>query len=841
MNPEGTVYNAQGRINRLAVVCIDAYGVAVKNGFEGTVEEWLVSLKGEKGDPFTYEDFTPEQLALLKGEDGKTPVLGEDYWTEEEKETIINLVKEGVKVYAQQAEEAAEEASTSEANAKQYAENAKTSEDAAKESETNAFKYSGDADTAKYAAINAYNRARQAETNAKESETKAEQFADDALRHSLTALTYKNAAQKSVEEARQVVESGSLPVPNVDNIGNAVVVNETGDGYTLSDKFVKMEETENGLKIPNECINAEWMATKTVSGDGGVLYPETNLTFYGTVANIFDFGVGKLVEGNKYLVTWNGTEYEVVCHEYDGELYIGNGAIPAAPYPETADAPFLVVGMAGASGVTVFKETSGEETITFQLSGVQEVSYEKLPKEYLPDDIGGVNVTGATPGQLIIVKSVDENGKPTEWEAVDRTHWAETTIGDATFDGNLEGREYVGEAPSYFVKVSSSVMSIEELAGQTITAISLPDTRIEFKMASDPSEITLMDLFGDGSANAIIFEETPVILFVTKDFNAGGQQFTKGTYFMYVPYEVYVESLSGLQNIVEDVHKLDNNYLNLDWLPTITKEWEEVLPETQSTNAGVSNDGQVNYRFETGNGFELTLVNGDKYKVMWNGVEHDFIAYDPMAGTDDAGIYVVLGDFNIISNPDIATGTIFIMCTLAGGVTQVYGFDETVTELTLSIQHEKKIYNKMPMGFIDTDDINFEPHIMPTDLLEEISCSEYLLAQVALRRGQAVYATVNGNECTVLNIYVDSAFEKGSIWCAANNSGIYLVFTWFDSNYTPTYQRAALTTQTGSSPLSVEQLIGNATATHYVTSPNGTKYKIVVADDGTLSTEAVTT
>ena len=27
-------------------------------------------VKGEKGDPFRYEDFTPEQLAALKGEKG---------------------------------------------------------------------------------------------------------------------------------------------------------------------------------------------------------------------------------------------------------------------------------------------------------------------------------------------------------------------------------------------------------------------------------------------------------------------------------------------------------------------------------------------------------------------------------------------------------------------------------------------------------------------------------------------------------------------------------------------------------------------------------------------------
>lgn len=89
-----------------------AYEVAVKNGFEGSEEEWLESLKGEKGDtgaqgeqgiqgkqgiqgekgekgdpgeqgiqgekgekgakgdPFTYSDFTSAQLAALKGEKG---------------------------------------------------------------------------------------------------------------------------------------------------------------------------------------------------------------------------------------------------------------------------------------------------------------------------------------------------------------------------------------------------------------------------------------------------------------------------------------------------------------------------------------------------------------------------------------------------------------------------------------------------------------------------------------------------------------------------------------------------------------------------------------------------
>ena len=43
--------------------------------------------KGEKGDPFTYQDFTNEQLAELKGKsgaDGYTPQKGVDYFTQED-------------------------------------------------------------------------------------------------------------------------------------------------------------------------------------------------------------------------------------------------------------------------------------------------------------------------------------------------------------------------------------------------------------------------------------------------------------------------------------------------------------------------------------------------------------------------------------------------------------------------------------------------------------------------------------------------------------------------------------------------------------------------------------
>jgi hypothetical protein len=70
MNPEGTVYNAQGRINRLSVLCIDAYGVAVKNGFTGTVDEWLDSLHAtdEQVAKAVAEYFTSHPASAMIGE-----------------------------------------------------------------------------------------------------------------------------------------------------------------------------------------------------------------------------------------------------------------------------------------------------------------------------------------------------------------------------------------------------------------------------------------------------------------------------------------------------------------------------------------------------------------------------------------------------------------------------------------------------------------------------------------------------------------------------------------------------------------------------------------------------
>ena len=70
-----------------------------------TVTVGIVGLQGAKGAPFTFEDFTPEQLEQLRGpqglpgpqgqpgSDGKAPVYGVDYFTQADKQQIVDSVK----------------------------------------------------------------------------------------------------------------------------------------------------------------------------------------------------------------------------------------------------------------------------------------------------------------------------------------------------------------------------------------------------------------------------------------------------------------------------------------------------------------------------------------------------------------------------------------------------------------------------------------------------------------------------------------------------------------------------------------------------------------------------
>lgn len=93
---------------------LSAYEVALKNGFEGTEEEWLASLKGADGVGINYilisDDEESRSTAIFIydtegngdsglvrwGKDGHTPQKGTDYWTDADKAEIKSYVDDAI-------------------------------------------------------------------------------------------------------------------------------------------------------------------------------------------------------------------------------------------------------------------------------------------------------------------------------------------------------------------------------------------------------------------------------------------------------------------------------------------------------------------------------------------------------------------------------------------------------------------------------------------------------------------------------------------------------------------------------------------------------------------------
>jgi hypothetical protein len=91
-----------------------AYEIALLNGFEGTEEEWLASLRGGTSVASVTQTTTStasggvnvmtvkltdgrtSDFTVRNGKDGKSPVKGADYWTEADKNEIKAYVDEAI-------------------------------------------------------------------------------------------------------------------------------------------------------------------------------------------------------------------------------------------------------------------------------------------------------------------------------------------------------------------------------------------------------------------------------------------------------------------------------------------------------------------------------------------------------------------------------------------------------------------------------------------------------------------------------------------------------------------------------------------------------------------------
>lgn len=91
VNGESTVIREDGKRIANLTMTINSEGYWVINGASTNVKA--------KGDAFTYEDFTPEQLEALKGEDGITPTIDSSgYWVIGEEQTGVKAAAPTIEI-----------------------------------------------------------------------------------------------------------------------------------------------------------------------------------------------------------------------------------------------------------------------------------------------------------------------------------------------------------------------------------------------------------------------------------------------------------------------------------------------------------------------------------------------------------------------------------------------------------------------------------------------------------------------------------------------------------------------------------------------------------------------
>lgn len=189
-----------------------AYEIAVKNGFKGTEEEWLASLKG---DPFTYEDFTPEQIKelqqpALEAAESANNAAAEANTAASKANTAAALAE----TKAQEAENAANTAAQTEASIKQ-AETSRASAEKIREG-NEAVRIASE--TARDKAEQGRVSAEQGRVSAENSRVSAEQTRVSAETQRDTEFTrLKGEAETATNNANQAAENANEVSNNIND------------------------------------------------------------------------------------------------------------------------------------------------------------------------------------------------------------------------------------------------------------------------------------------------------------------------------------------------------------------------------------------------------------------------------------------------------------------------------------------------------------------------------------------------------------------------------------------------------------------------------------------------
>lgn len=322
-----------------------------------------------------------------------------------------------------------------------------------------------------------------------------------------------------------------------------------------------------------------------------------------------------------------------------------------------------------------------------------------------------------------------ENDPQAPSHILNRPFYSETVTEplEITWDGVWGGRPYMiinrdGLGGIAFVKLSDTVFDLEQLKDSYVTVTFSFD---ESAIATIPfSELDVVTFgVGSGIVYMIVSDGLPVLAILTNDVSFEGNSFEKGTYFGivrlsdsaegdYTIYSIYTASLSFPSVTYEKYYKLDNNFVDAEWMAT------------ESTGAGTKKFSLVNfydalivcgiyasmpivqldsrpYTEEELKGARLTF-DIENVPFAWtvaNTVTIDNGLVATMLGiADDVAFYLLsVEEDGILDEIPLKKG-LYILTDAAAGFSEV-------SSLTLEIFNAtgQPIPNKLPNKFLDMD------------------------------------------------------------------------------------------------------------------------------------------
>lgn len=295
----------------------------------------------------------------------------------------------------------------------------------------------------------------------------------------------------------------------------------------------------------------------------------------------------------------------------------------------------------------------------------------------------GVDVT-ATVGQTIRVTAVDENGKPTKWEAIDyqpRTHWVEEGMVEVPVKGawaqTQEGMNaYMCTSPTaledgktYVVNWDGVEYTCVAYSVGEITEIHIGNTMMN---NGEDNGIPFMGVYVDG-----------IVMFFAVDFTTGH------TFTIYEAGEV--------------VHKLDNKFIDAEWMATMGKGRAPVLPKAEY----ICVNGIIDtFSYEDENAAIDRMeefISGETYVVTLDGVEYECVAYKMVKANGGFTPFVGIGNQALcIIFPGEDNGLpFFAYCATDRGYNEVYlQDDEGEYTVNLGIDIIGEVPIKLPEKFL---------------------------------------------------------------------------------------------------------------------------------------------